>query len=212
MLVNGPLEASIPGSPSLAPQPGGVPGVIQAVAEAPADAHQNPNEPQEQEPQFGDAYWVRITTLYGAVDAVLDDLQKANVKNSPAHKTISWKLLQRPPGVGPNAGKAEREDNVDDVIRNNNVQVTNQYEYFKYSGLYDSETHEAVCDSFYATQAAALAGGPTVQIDCQNANGNDMPYVRPYWVIDPVTNLPVQVPKGNRGAYVSAHINAYNYK
>ena len=85
---------------------------------------------------------------------------------------------------------------------------------YKFSGVYDSETHEALCDSFYASQAAALAAGATIQVSCQNAAGNDYPFTRGYWTIDPGLNGgnggPVQVKKGNLGAYVGAHVEAYN--
>lgn len=108
---------------------------------------------------------------------------------------------------------AEREDNENDNFPDNKaVQVTKQYQYFKYAGAYDSETHEVVCDSFYGTQAAAAAGAPSVQVDCQNPNGNDYPYVRTYWTIDPVTGNPIKVTGGDLGTYLGAHVEAYNVK
>ncbi len=215
-LVDGTLEASIPPSPALSvvPQvnPVAIP-IVQAVARAPADANQDPNQPQDKQAQFGNAYWVKTTTLYSIYEAQLDNLQKVNVANAAGKKTVTWTLLQRSPGVGPDAGVKERDEvEKDNFGANLYVQVTKQYEYFKFSGVYDSETHQALCDQFYATQALALAGGAYVQISCQNAAGNDAPYSKPYWTIDPGPGTAVYAPKGDLGAYIGAHINAYNVK
>jgi hypothetical protein len=212
--VNGALEATIPQSPVIVQAPPAANGapVVQAKAAAPVDVGQDPYQPEAQEPQYGDAYWVKATTLYGAIDAQLDGLQKANVANAKTPKTVKWVLLQRAPGVGANAGKGNREADEMDNLGKKNVQVTKQYEYFKFSGVYDSETHQALCDLFYATQAAALANGKKVQVSCQNGQGNDTPYTKPYWTIDPGPLVAVYAPTGNLGAYVGAHINAYNVK
>lgn len=213
VLVNARLEASIPASPVLAvapPVPNAPPAVV-AVAHAPADAGGDPMVPQAAEPQFGDAYWLKVTTTYSPVRAVLENLQLHVLKQAKGTRTIAWKLLQRPPGVGAKAGAPERMDDENDKFPNvKAVQVTKQYQYFKFAGAYDSETHEALCDSFYGSSAAALAAGTTVQISCQNKAGNDAPYTRTYWTIDPGPGTAVQVKGGNLGTYLGAHINAYN--
>lgn len=55
--------------------------------------------------------------------------------------TIGWSLLQRAP-----AGVAgEKADVEDDSIPPGDVQVVKRYEYYKYNGAYDPETHEAMC-------------------------------------------------------------------
>src|SRR5262249_6963722 len=74
-LMNAGLEASLPPTPVLTappPLPGGPP-VVHVEAEAPEnhDPEVNPAK------QYGDAYWIRITTLYSNRPAVLDVLQKA---------------------------------------------------------------------------------------------------------------------------------------
>jgi hypothetical protein len=180
-LVNGANVASIPGSPSLAPAVG-QPGVIHAVAEAP----ENP------EPQWGNAYWVKVTTLYGPQDAVLDNLQKANVKQTKTKKVVSWGFLQRPPANDPLA--VEHDDVEDDAIPANAVQVTKQYEYWAYKGAYDSETHEALC----GIVAVGLSS------DCTK------PYNKTYSVQDPGTGATITIKGGDQGQYLGAHINAYN--
>lgn len=219
VLVNAKLEASIPPSPVLLPAPVAVgkPPVVRAVAKAPADAGGDPNRPQALEPQYGEAYWLKTTTFYSNKDAVLADLQKHIIGGLAVKKIVAWTLLQRAPGVGPNKGIGEREAAENDGIAGKNVQVTKQYEYYKFSGAYDSETHQALCDSFYATKAlatsaAAGANPNTVQVSCQNAAGNDMPFTKTYWTVDPGPLVAVGPFKGNLGTYIGAHINAYNVK
>jgi len=214
VLVNSVLEASIPPSPVLtvAPPVVNAPPVVVAVAKAPIDVGGDPNRLQDQEPQAGPAYWLETTTFYGPVDAALDGLQVYNIKNLKVKKTVTWKLLQQPAGVGVFAGAGARDDNENQNM-GKNVQVTKQYQYYKFSGPYDSETHEALCDQFYATAAAALSGGTVVQVSCQNLAGNDFPYKKTYWTIDPGPGTPVQSARtGNLGAYIGAHVNAYNVK
>jgi hypothetical protein len=210
VLINAALEASIPPSPTLTPVAGG-PAVVRVVARAPDDFGGNPGAPQEQEPQFGDAYWLQVTSFYGKNAALLDQLQIHLLKKvKGVKKTVSWILVQRPPGVGALAGAGEREDDEQDNIPAGNVQVTKQYQYYKFGGAYDSETHEVLCDAFYATAANAANGGPTVQTDCTNAAGNTAPYMGTYYTIDDGSGAVVKVPKGNLGTYVGAHLNAYN--
>lgn len=186
-LKNAALEASIPPSPglNLNPPAPAQPPVVHAVAEAPENA----------EPQWGDATWAKVTTLYGPNDAVLDDLQKANVKRAKTKKVVHWTLLQRPP-----AGQVgEKADVEDDAIPAGDVQVTKQYEYFKFSGAYDSETHQALCD--IATSKIKL-DAKKITKDCSK------PIKGKYWVFDPI-NGDTRV-TGNLGDYVGAHVNAYN--
>ncbi len=218
-LVNNATEAGIPPSPILTvapppviPPPKPLPPVVVAVARAPVDVGGDPNVLQEHEPQYGDAYWVKTTTIYSAKGVGLGDLQVHNINGLKVAKIVSWKLLQKPPGnppAGAPAPNAEREAAENDNM-NGNVSVTKEYQYFKFSGAYDSETHEALCESFYGSQTAALNSGTAVQVSCQNPNGDDYPYLRTYWTIDPGPNTPVKVTGGDLGTYLGAHVNAYN--
>ncbi len=227
VLVNAQLEAPIPPSPTLAMVPPAVPGnppVVQAAAPAPINNNQDPAQVQELNPQYGDAYWVKKTTLFTPKPAagvqhlnVLDNLQKADVQKANVTKTVVWHLLQRPPLNNPANGLVREADDQDQVA-GNNVVVVKQYEYFKFTGAYDSETHQALCDNFYKSQADATAaangvGSPTpVQISCQNAVGDDYPYGGTYWTIDPGPNVAVGPIKGDLGQYVGAHVNGYEVK
>ena len=189
-----------------------MPPVVVAVARAPIDVGGDPNVLQENEPQYGDAYWLKTTTIYSAKGVGLGDLQVHNINGLKVAKVVSWKLLQKPPGKPPAGGpdaKPEREAAENDAM-NGNVSVTKEYQYFKFSGAYDSETHEALCEQFYGSQTAALNSGTTVQVGCQNPNGDDYPYVRTYWTVDPGPGTAVRVIGGDLGTYLGAHVNAYN--
>jgi len=156
---------------------------------------------------------MKVITLYGLVDAQLDLLQKAKVAQAAARKTVNWALVQRAPGIGVNAGRANREAAENDNVAGKYIQVTKQYEYFRFGGAYDSETHPALCDNFYATQAGALAGvGRPVQISCQSGGGADLPYLKAYWTIDPGPGTALYAANGTLGRYIGAHVNEFNVK
>jgi hypothetical protein len=105
--------------------------------------------------------------------------------------------------VGGGAGEVEKQDSENDRVPAGNVSVTKQYEYFVFAGSYDGETHEAVCDSAYRTEADALAGSnPYPNKDSCSLPGH-------YWVINSFTDQPVYVAT-NKGTYLGAHIAAYN--
>jgi len=179
VLTNGALEASIPPTPMLTPVPG-------LPAEVHADAEAAENHSQK---LYGDAYWVKVTTLFAAKEAQLDDLQKANVKLAPERKTVSWSLLQKPP-VGKKGGRNRVEDH---HVPNGAVQVTKQYEYFKYKGAYD-HNHEVLCGVMAAKGAK----------DCT------VPYGKTYTATDPETGQTITALGGDKGPYLGAHVNAFN--
>lgn len=188
-LKNAALEASIPPSPALYYNPPlpGAPPVVNVVAEAPeheADPALNPDL------QFGTAYWVKVTTLFAPKRAQLDKLQKRAVKQYNGPKRIAWALLQRPPKLDPAA--AEREDNENEVIPAGDVQVTKQYEYFKFQGAYDAEDHGALCNPAVACRVPTTA---TYTVSTHGHGGG---------------TVTVTVTGGDQGAYIGAHVNAYN--
>ncbi len=188
-LVNAALEASLPPTPSLVynpPAPGAAPVVV-AVAEAPErekDQALNPNL------QFGAAYWVKVTTLFGPRRAGLDALQKANVAKAAAKKVVTWGLLQRPPKLI--AGAAEHEDVEHDAIPAGDIAETKQYEYFKFSGAFKAEDHEVLCNPAVKCKQPTTV---TYQIKTKGKGGGA-----------------VTVLNGDLGDYIGAHVNAINIK
>jgi hypothetical protein len=185
MLKNAALETALPPTPVLTQLPvnPGLPPLVRADAEA---AENNSPDPTR---QYGNAFWVKVTTYFAPQGAVLDDLQKANVKRAVQRKTVSWSLLQKPP-IGKRGGR-NRVDNHN--VPNNAVQVTKQYEYFKYKGVYD-HNHEALC-------GVMAANGAT---DCT------APYSKTYTATDPETGSAITALGGDKGPYLGAHVNAFN--
>jgi hypothetical protein len=131
-------EASLPPSPILYQNPPaqGQPPQVHAEAHAP--------EQPENEPVFGDAYWVKTYTSFAEAPAELDKLQKNLVPMKNRRKQpvrITWSLLQR----GPAGEPGEKEEVEDEVIPAGKVEVTKRYEYFAYNGAYEPESHEVMC-------------------------------------------------------------------
>jgi len=161
-LVQAGTVAGLPPSPVLTPKPPvvGKPPVVHAVAEAPEQPERAALN------QYSDAFWLRTYTSYSPKPANLDALQQnlVPVKNKLGVRvTATWALVQRtPPGVA--GEKAEVED---DPVGGKNVQVVKRYEYYQYAGLYDPETHEALCGGDNSCNAPLKKG-----LNGQNELGN----------------------------------------
>ena len=132
--------AADPANPALPPV---------VVAEIPAP-------PPAPEPvRFGEAQWVRVYKAEHAakVDAV-DDLVGDNpalVPKEAGQLEVSWSLLQAdPPALAGNQrrrGKLVNQGN----LGNGNHAVVRRYEFYKYAGVYDPVTHEALCADLTCT-------------------------------------------------------------
>jgi hypothetical protein len=122
--------------------------------------------------QFGDAQWVKVfkTEQAGAV-ANVDQLVGDNhavVPENAAQLEVNWSLLQQdPPGGNQRRrGKLANQGNVG----NGNHAVVRRYEYYKYAGVYDPATHEALCADLKC--AAPSPGELGDAIGAQNAAAN----------------------------------------
>jgi hypothetical protein len=208
------------------PPPAGKPPIVVEPVKAQPEP---PPAPEQPETQFGDAVWVKVFTSVSPIRAALNRLVTGS-KTVP-HTTYVWHLLQQAPKNA--KGKpidGERDDVEKEPIPNGYVQVTKRYEYYRFgnnkianpilAGLYDQETHQALCEAFYATKqdaTNALYGtvhARPVQLGCQNANGDDTPYPKTYWTLNNTANGQVvaQVKGGNLGSYLGANIVAANIK
>jgi hypothetical protein len=139
--TNVPLPAPVwnvtpqpPPDPALPPPP---PIVQAAIAPPPPDLY-----------EFGDAMWVKVFTtelpeglLADDLDhMVIDDPEKDLVPNEPAEVEMEWVLMQASTSnegeqlFGGEAGAASEA-------------VSRRFEFYKYAGEYDPETHEALCDN-----------------------------------------------------------------
>ena len=115
----------------------GAPPVVAAQIVAPDPIE----EFVEGEPQFGDAIWVKVftTELEDPID--LEELIGGNAKVDQAVTEIEWQLLQKDPG-NPNSGFLESGYGA--PVGANAASILRRYEFYKYGGEYDSETHEAL--------------------------------------------------------------------
>ena len=103
--------------------------------------------PAENGQLFGDAIWAKVfTTVVQNPDPVeLNQLVLGNAAVPPETETeIEWQLLQTNP-VRPDL--AEKTDN-SDLVGAANEAVTRRYEFYKYTGSYDPESHEALNDTY----------------------------------------------------------------
>ena len=124
----------VPSPPPPAGQPP-APPVVEAKIVAPA-----PVDPD----RFGQAIWVKVFTTE-LEDAVgLEELVGDNAKVKQAETEIEWQLLQKDPG-NPNSGQLESGYGV--PVGPKAASILRRYEFFKYAGLYDPETNEALVGS-----------------------------------------------------------------
>lgn len=177
----------MPGVAYIPPAVVGAPPVVRAVAEA-------PEKPDPLDPQFGDAMWVKTYTSAAVQGADLDALQanlvpRKNVRGGVRVK-IAWAVLQRPPADARH-GAGEKQEVEDDPIDHDKGQVgvTKRYEYYAYTGVYDPETHEAIC-------APEPVGG----------NGPCTQGPKNYLYTDPVTGIVRKVRE--KGKFLGAHNDA----
>ena len=137
---------------SVAPpvNPGNAAGV-QAVVQAP---------PPENGQQVGDAIWAKVfTTVIENPNPVdLKDLVNGNkVVPGETETEVEWQLLQSDP-QRPDLG--EKMDNSD--MAKGNEAVVRRYEFYKYIGGYDPESHEALHDTYSPGYVGAFIGNQNV--------------------------------------------------
>jgi hypothetical protein len=149
-LVHGPpVNVSTP-TWTYYPPAGAQPAQVQAVIVA-------PEPPEIVAKEFGEAVWVKVieTTSHNNEpvelrDLVSDDPDDPNDTNwtngEPDEVETEWHILQTE-FANPGAGNDELAGDNDELPNGDEV-VTRRYEFYKYAGPYDEETHEALCDSY----------------------------------------------------------------
>jgi hypothetical protein len=116
--------APVPGLPPAPPVVG-----VQIQAPAPVN-----------ELQFGEAIWVKVFTTELPEAVKLEDLVHGNAKVDGAKTEVEWQLLQTDPG-NPLAGQLESGYGA--PVGPQAESILRRYEFYKFSGTYDAETHEA---------------------------------------------------------------------
>lgn len=196
-LVDGGAGQLVPGATASVPQqplPVIAPPAVPAARPVVRQVQQQVEKPEPLSPQYGDAMWVKVYSSFSAARADLKTLLTGNaaVPTSGATVKIHWALLQKPPAGVP----AEKQDVENDTVPKGKVQVTKRYEFYRFTGPYDSETHEALCDITIVKSGAAR--------DCSK------PVTAPYTAPDGPTGNPLPAPRGNLGAYVGADMVGVN--
>jgi hypothetical protein len=163
-LISGPgyvVDMAAPVWVAVPPANPALPPVV--IAEIPA--------PPPPPAQYGPAQWVKVykTEQAGKVD--LDQLVGDNhavVPEAAAQLETNWSLLQAdPPGGGQRRrGKLANQGNAG----NGNHAVVRRYEFYKYAGVYDAITHEALCADLTCTVPSPGELGDA--IGAQNAAAN----------------------------------------
>ncbi len=110
--------------------------------------------------QLSDAIWVKaFTTVVENPDPVeLNQLVLGNAVVPPESETeIEWQLLQTDPN---NPDRGEKLDEAD--VGNANESVTRRYEFYKYTGAYDPENHEALNETYDPAYVGDYLGNQNV--------------------------------------------------
>ena len=165
MLVRAGTDISLPAPAWSVVQPANpaLPPVVVAAVPAP---------PPPAPAVFGDAQWVRVYKAENARQVGLDELVGDNhaiVPENAAQVEVNWSLLQQDP---PDGGRSRRRGKLVNQggAGNGNHAVVRRYEYYKYAGVYDPITHEALCADLTCT--APSAGELGDAIGAQNAAAN----------------------------------------
>jgi len=131
VLSNGVVSLPAPAWNVIADPVAGNPPVVVAQIQAPAP---------ENNIEFGEAIWVKVFTTELEDPVALEDLVGGNPKVEQAVTEVEWQLLQidmKKPGSG------QLESGYGVPVGPNAASILRRYEFYKYSGEYDPETHEA---------------------------------------------------------------------
>ena len=124
--------------------------------------------PPEVESQFGEAMWVKVFTTELPDPVRLEDLVGGNPKVKAAELETEWQLLQFDPG---NPDSAKLESGYGAPVGPNAASILRRYEFYKFSGNYDPETHEATFADGFGNSLPG-PGDVGAYIGAQNAGVN----------------------------------------
>jgi len=122
--------------------------------------------------QYGEAQWVKVYKTELLREVQLEDLVGGNggvAPQDPAELEVSWGLIQQDPQQGRQKRKGRQVNQGN--LGNGSHSVLRRYEYYKYAGVYDPATHEALCGGD-GTCNAPLDGELGDAIGAQNAAAN----------------------------------------
>jgi hypothetical protein len=125
------------------PAPNGqqpAPPVIGAVIQAPIPFE----KPQDLEPQWGEAIWVKVFTTELERAPRLEDLIGGNALMANLKTETEWQLLQVDPG-NPLSGMLE--SGYGTPVGPKAASIIRRYEFYEFGGAYDPADHQAIVDS-----------------------------------------------------------------
>ena len=166
VLTNGVVSLPAPNWTVIpAPVPDAPPVVIAQIQAPPA----------ENEAQFGEAIWVKVFTTELEDPVALEDLVGDSPEVQQAVTEIEWQLLQTDPG-NPLAGQLESGYGA--PVGPNAASILRRYEFYRYAGPYDPETHEALVGSDSNPLESELGN----YLGAQNAAANLVPGPAAGWL------------------------------
>lgn len=147
----------------------GNPPIVIAQIQAPAP---------ENEAQFGEAIWVKVFTTELENPIGLEELVGDNAKIKQAKTEIEWQLLQIDPRK-PQSGQLESGYGA--PVGPNAASIIRRYEFYKYSGEYKLDDHQALVVS----DSHPLESEIGTYIGAQNAaaNLNAVPVPAAAWLL-----------------------------
>jgi len=105
-----------------------------------------PKEPPEDQREFGDAQWAKVFVTEAPEPQELHHLlsdDPAMPDKESGEVEIEWVLLQFDKNKDPQENELANEKPLGDGKES----VTRRYEFYKYIGMYDPETNEALCEN-----------------------------------------------------------------
>jgi hypothetical protein len=142
------------------PAPAGQPPIVVAQIQAPAPL------PDPNEPQWGDAIWVKVFTTELPDPVKLEDLVGGNPKVDQAVTETEWQLLQVDPG-DPASGVLESGYGA--PVGPNAASILRRYEFYKFGGQYDAVDHHAILQG---NDSNPLGSDLGAYVGAQNAGVN----------------------------------------
>jgi hypothetical protein len=121
-----------------------------------------PPEPPETPEVYGDAQWAKVYVAQYPFEVTGDQLTSDNTNVVPEDATkleVAWEIVQKSPPSNGNQ-KQTRNRNQGGIAASTRS-IVRRYELYKYTGVYDATTHQAICaDGTCTAPSAGELGGP----------------------------------------------------
>jgi hypothetical protein len=119
--------------------------------------------------EFGDALWVKVFTTEFEDPVNLEDLVGGNAHVQQAQTEVEWQLLQKDVN---NPQSGQLESGLGAPVGANAASILRRYEFYDFSGDYDTETHEALFGPGFGDSNPDLNKDVGTYLGSQNAAVN----------------------------------------